>query len=174
MKRKERTLLIVSGIVSLASQLPSCKSTNSKPASNVLSENSDDPKCDVNTKGGRASDSVKEACAAVLKWVRDTDRFSAVSVNINANGMIQITFASQKDKSDADDEMARNLHFVKDNSGWWNYHVNPISEGSGKGGSKGGSDKGGLTDGSEANRIVMFVQDNDKGGSSGKGGKGGN
>ena len=167
MKRKNRAFLIVSGIVSLASQLPSCKTDSNKSTSDVLADGStngsDLEPCVVNAKGGATTiaKSVRDACAAVRKWAADSDRFTAVGVDINTNGLIQITFATALDSANGERAMSLNLHFVKDDSGWWNYYVNPPSK-------DGNNSKGGVNDTNVGNRIVMFVQDN------GKGGKGGN
>lgn len=169
MKRKDRGLLIVSGIVSLASQLPSCKSASNKNSSDVLDANSNTPKCGIEAEGV-VSAQVKNACAAVIKWVADSKDFDATDVKINRNGKIQIDFATLRQKDDAIEAMKGNLHFKFDsNTGIWNYYldINDAKGGSnGKGGGKGGSID------PAANPIVLYVPGNDKGG--GKGGKGGN
>ena len=91
MKRKERGFLILSGIVSLASQLPSCKSTT--PGSNVesVSQSGAIQSC----KGGTVEDS--QACREILEIVKGYNNVNVNTIKIVGDSAVSITVASSKD-----------------------------------------------------------------------------
>lgn len=120
MKRRERGFWIVTGIVSLSSQLPSCNKAATSTGSDLESVRNTDQSC---MKGSTSDFGALTACKKLMEWAQTVKNASVTKVIVSKDGDLVIEVNSRSDATNIATAMDKNLQFIGDGDTWKFYNT---------------------------------------------------